>query len=370
MPRSHLVKHVKRIVVKVGTSTVTTDGAVCEKQIRALSADIAALRENGYELVVVSSGAITAGITALKKNRNDLSIPEKQALAAVGQVDLLRAWQEALGHHGYAVGQILLTEDDLKNRRRFLNARHTLTALLSMNVIPIVNENDSVVVKEIQLGDNDTLSAHVTSLVHAELLILLSDVDGFYWNLDDPEPVEEISELTDEVFMRGGASRTSVGTGGMSTKLKAAREVTRFGDNMVIAHGRTPDVLSRIMKGEKIGTLFHGDERIMNSRQRWLSLSSGNGRIIIDDGAVEALTKKKKSLLAIGVTEVSGTFGMGDLVEICTETGVCIAKGLVNYTNDDLNRIKGLKTCEIQAIKDISFYNEVIHRDDMVVYTN
>jgi glutamate 5-kinase len=253
MPRKTLLKGVKRIVVKVGTSSLTDDDVISKHKIERLAADITGLLSRGYQVVLVTSGAISAGAGALHRQRNSLTIPERQALASVGQAILIDEYRHCFQGRGYAVGQILLTEDDVKHRRRFLNARHTMEALLEMKVIPIVNENDTVVVKEIKFGDNDTLSAHVASLVDADLLILLSDIDGFYWSLKDPEPVDEIRKITAEVTERAGGSGSIGGTGGMVTKLRAAEMMMRFGEKLIIANSSTPGILNRIMDGEKLG---------------------------------------------------------------------------------------------------------------------
>ncbi len=368
MPRKTLIQKVKRIVVKVGTSTITDSGTISEKRIAAIVSDICFLMERGYQIALVSSGAIAAGAAVLSRRGNGLTIPQKQALAAIGQTILINEYRKHFFKHGVEVGQILLTEDDLTSRRRFLNARHTFNELLAMGVVPIVNENDSVVVKEIKVGDNDTLSAHVTSLIDADLLILLSDIDGFYWDLNDTEPVEEIHKVTKNMYLRAGDTSSDFGTGGMATKIRAADLIIRFGEMMVIASGMEKNILTRIMNGEKIGTIFVGKDKPLSSRKRWLSLKSARGTVSIDPGAVEAITSRKKSLLATGITGVDGVFDMGEIVELLDHEGRPVGKGIVNYNHEELTLIKGKKSGEIKDILGIDYFDEVINRDDLIVY--
>ncbi|MCP4135688.1 MAG: glutamate 5-kinase [bacterium] len=368
MPRNELLKQVKKIVVKVGTSTISEDGILSGKKISNLVSDLAALNQRGYQVVLVSSGAISAGAGELQKGREQLTIPEKQAFAAVGQAVLINQYRKYFSRKGFTVGQILLTEDDVKHRRRFLNARHTLNALLDLGVIPIVNENDSVMVKEIKIGDNDTLSAHVASLIDADVLILLSDIDGFYNDLKDPAPVEEISKITNDVLKKAGGSGSIHGTGGMLTKIKAAQIIIRFGEMMVIANGSMPGVLNRIMNGEKIGTIFVGREKPLSSKKKWLALRKGKGYVRIDAGAVAAIRERKKSLLASGIRSIEGHFGMGDIVEIVDEKKNSIGHGIVNYDHTELELIKGKKSTEIKKILGSTYFDEVINRDDLIIY--
>jgi glutamate 5-kinase len=368
MPRSQYLKHVKTIVVKVGSSLITDESGISKKQVMRLVDDVVFLLKKKYRIVIVSSGAISAGSAVMKKKRNLCTIPEKQALAAIGQSILMDVYRECFNKYGYEVGQILLTEDDVKHRRRFLNARHTLNALLEMDVVPIVNENDSVVIKEIKFGDNDTLSAHVANIVQANLLVLLSDVDGFYWEEGDSQPVAEIHEINDEVRKRCRGAGSEHGTGGMHTKIKAGEIVIQSGEMMIIANGRTEHILRRIMQGENIGTLFLGKTQL-KSKKRWIAFNvKPKGKLIIDDGAVKALKENKKSLLAIGITQVEGNFDLGDAVEIIDKKGTLIAKGIVNYTSEELDKIKGKNTQEIKKIFGSQYYEEVINRDDLIVF--
>ncbi len=368
MPRKDLLRDVKTIVIKVGTSVITEKGIITGKKIPRLVAGIDGLRKRGYKIILVSSGAIAAGASAMKKKRGTFSIPEKQALSAIGQTALINEYRNAFKRKGYHIGQVLLTEDDIRNRRRYLNARHTLNSLLEMGVIPIINENDTVVIKEIKFGDNDTLSAHISSLVDADLLVLLSDVDGFFSDIDDPKPEPEISEITHEIIQKAKGAGSVYGTGGMYTKILAAEIIIRFGEMMIIANGNMKNVLTRIMDGEEIGTIFAGSDKSLGSRKKWLALRKAGGFLTIDDGAITALRDGKKSLLATGILSVEGNFDMGDAVDINSSTGNLIGKGIVNYNNNELKMIKGKKTREIKKILGSKYFDEVINRDDMIVY--
>jgi glutamate 5-kinase len=368
VPRKNLIKGVKRIVVKVGSSSVTEDGVISGRKISAIVADVASLVGRGYQVVIVTSGAISTGAGILGKKVKNLTIPEKQALAAVGQTILMNEYRSAFSKKGLHVGQILLTEDDVKHRMRFLNARHTLEMLLRLGIVPIVNENDSVAVNEIKFGDNDMLSAHVASIINADLLILLSDVDGFYMDMNDEEPVEEIYGITDRIIERAGGSGSEYGTGGMLSKIRAAEIIIRFGEKMVIANADTKQVLTRIMNGEKMGTIFVGKSKPLTGRKKWLALRKPTGLLLIDEGAVRAIREGKKSLLASGITGIEGDFGMGDVVEMAGQGREKIGKGLVNYSYDELMKIKGKRSSEIKKVLGENVFQEVINRDDLIVY--
>jgi len=369
MPRKIYINRVNRVVIKIGTSTITENGKISLKKISLIAEDIFSIIEKGYRVVLITSGAISAGKDVVNFNKEkNLSIPERQALASVGQIILINKYREAFKKFGLNVGQILLTEDDLKNRRRFLNARNTITKLLDSGVIPIINENDSVVVKEIKFGDNDTLSAYITSVIDADLLILLSDVDGFFWDMKDKEPVEEIKKIDEDIIERAGGSGSKYGTGGMATKIRAAEIVMLFGEMMIIANGEISNVLEKIMNGNKIGTLFIGNEKKMNSRKKWLSVIRPKGILVVDDGAVVALLEKKKSLLASGIIKMEKSFNRGDAVEIQDKRGNKIGKGIINYNNIELQKIIGKKTSEIKKIFGDRLYDEVINRNDLIIF--
>ena len=364
MPRKNLIRNVRRIVVKIGSSSVTDKGIISGRKISAIVADVAELKRRGYQVVIVTSGAITSGAGSLDRSVKNLTIPEKQAFAAVGQTILMNEYRSRFSRHGLHVGQILLTEDDVRHRTRFLNARHTLETLLRLGIIPIVNENDSVAVTEIKFGDNDMLSAHVAGLINAGLLILLSDVDGFYMSMDDPEPVEEIYAINEQIYEMAGGS----GSGGMMSKIRAAEIIIRFGEKMIIANAGTRGVLSRIMTGEKIGTIFIGKDKPLLGRKKWLALRKTTGTLVIDEGAVRAIRVGKKSLLASGISGISGSFTMGDVVEITEGAKKRIGKGIVNYSSEELALIKGKKSGEIKKILGDNVFQEVINRDDLIVY--
>jgi len=367
LKRIDYLKNIKRIVVKIGTSTITVNDKICTEKIEKIVEDISFLINKGLEVIVVTSGAISSGAGILNMTRNHLTIPERQALAAIGQTVLMDEYRECFLKKGFHVGQMLLTEDDMRNRRRFLNARNTLNSLLDFKVVPIINENDSVVIKEIKIGDNDTLSAQVLTLIEGDLLILLSDINGFYYDLKDPEPMWEISKIDDDIKKRAGGAGTVHGTGGMVTKINAAEMIMRFGGKMIIADGKEPDILKRIVSGERVGSLFIGEDRHFNSRKKWISLRKGKGTIRIDDGAVKALVTGKKSLLATGVSSVEGKFDMGDIIEIHDLKGEPVAKGIVNYNSDELEIVKGKRTDQIKSILGIKYFDEVINRDDLFI---
>lgn len=370
--RSKYLEGARRIVVKVGSQVLTRDGTLSPESFDALSEQLAALMEAGHEVALVSSGAIAAGRIELGLSERPRTIPLKQASAAAGQAVVIREYAQRLADHSLKAAQILLTSDDVRNRRRFLNARNTLLTLFELGrVLPIINENDTVAVEEIKFGDNDRLSAHVTNIIEADVLIILSDIDGFYDA--DPNRVkgakryEFIDQLTETHFRQADTTRSDVGIGGMVSKLEAARIAALSGTSTVIACGFEKNVLGRIMAGESIGTFIAGGEGI-GRRKHWIAYSGEPmGDVIVDAGAVRALTRNGGSLLPSGIVEVAGDFGVGDAVRVKTEGGEEIARGLVTYTSDDLREIAGRKTAEIESILGYKYYDEVIHRDDLVI---
>jgi glutamate 5-kinase len=372
--RSEVLKQAKRIVVKIGSSLVSSREAGLEpERIDRLAEDLAALRSAGREVLVVSSGAIVSGIKKLSLKEYPKSLPVKQAAAAVGQSRLMWAYEKSFERLGIQVAQILLTHQDLADRRRFLNARHTLTALIEFQVIPIVNENDTVAVDEIRVGDNDTLAAEVAHLVDADLLVILSDIDGLF--TEDPrknpsaELIPLISEITEDIERRAGVSTTFGSTGGMATKVRAAKKVGDYGVATLIVNGQTAGLLPQILSGTNPGgSLFLAKARRMNSRKHWIGYTlRARGTISVDQGAVEALTKRGKSLLASGIVTVTGSFEAGDPISCLDPDGKEFAKGLVNCSSETLVKIKGLKTAEIQQRLGPQEYEEVIHRDNLVI---
>jgi glutamate 5-kinase len=372
--RSEVLTQAKRIVVKIGSSLVSSREAGLEpERIDRLAEDLAALRSAGREVLVVSSGAIVSGIKKLSLKEYPKSLPVKQAAAAVGQSRLMWAYEKSFERLGIQVAQILLTHQDLADRRRFLNARHTLTALIEFQVIPIVNENDTVAVDEIRVGDNDTLAAEVAHLVDADLLVILSDIDGLF--TEDPrknpsaELIPLISEITEDIERRAGVSTTFGSTGGMATKVRAAKKVGDYGVATLIVNGQTAGLLPQILSGTNPGgSLFLAKARRMNSRKHWIGYTlRARGAISVDQGAVEALTKRGKSLLASGIVTVTGSFEAGDPISCLDPDGKEFAKGLVNCSSETLMKIKGLKTAEIQQRLGPQEYEEVIHRDNLVI---
>jgi glutamate 5-kinase len=363
---------VRRLVVKVGSGLVTEPGAgASTDRIGTLAGEIASIRE-GRRVVLVTSGAIATGMARLRLPERPRTIPEKQAAAAVGQAALMERYEAAFSRHGIHVGQVLLTAQDISDRARYLNAKNTLLALLTFDVLPIVNENDTVAVEEIKVGDNDNLSALVASLIDADLLVLLTDVDGLY--TDDPtvnagaRKLETVEAVTDEIARLARHRTDGVSVGGMATKLQAARKAAASGVAMVIAGGREPRVLSRILAGEPVGTYFPPKADRLGARKRWIAFAvPPQGRLTVDAGALAALTRHGKSLLPAGVVDVEGSFASGEVVAVHGAGGREFARGVVNFDADELRKIRGAKTREIEARLGYKSFDEVIHRDNLVI---
>jgi glutamate 5-kinase len=335
--------------------------------------DVCALMKKGYQVTVVTSGAVSAGADCMSRRREMLTIPEKQALAAVGQAILIGKYRELFSSEGYEIGQVLLSGEDVSSRARFINARNAMTALLDMRVVPIVNENDTVAVNELKnltkLGDNDTLSAYVSQIIGSDLVILLSDIDGFYRDLSDTAPLSDIEEISDDIWAAAGGSGSKLGTGGMFTKVRAADMVTKTGSYLIVAKAGEPSVLGRILAGETIGTLFHICGKTLDGKKSWIAFNMDvSGTLVIDDGAVEALVNGKKSLLAAGIVESSGEFLQGDAVDIVSKDGKIVARGITNYDSSDIGKIKGMKTSQIEELIGELDYDEAVHRDNMIVF--
>ncbi|KMT21521.1 glutamate 5-kinase [Clostridium cylindrosporum] len=370
--REEHIKNVKRIVVKVGSSTLTYEnGRINISQIELITRQLADLHNKGYEVILVSSGAIGAGIGKLGMKKRPSTIPEKQAAAAVGQGLLLHMYEKLFSEYGQTIAQILLTREDMTDRVRFLNSRNALFSLLEMGVIPIINENDAVIVDEIKFGDNDTLSALVASLVEADLLILLSDIDGLYNDNPRKNPDAKlfswIDEITDEIEKCAGGAGSSLGTGGMVTKIRAAKIAVSSGSVMVIGNGSNPSIIRDIVEGKEVGTWFKPTDVPLQARKRWIAFSKKPmGTIKVDEGASPAICKENKSLLPSGVLGVSGSFDEGDLVTILDNNDVEIARGLVNYPSHEIEIIKGLNSCEIELKLGHKNYDVVVHRDNLV----
>jgi len=366
------LKSARRLVVKIGTNALThTTGRFNRPHFESLTADLLAAAE-GRELVVVSSGAIALGVERLNLPARPKDIPGKQACAAVGQSRLMQAYEEAFGQKGRLVAQVLLTHDDVQDRRRYLNARHALERLLEGGVVPIINENDTVSVAELKFGDNDTLAGLVAGLVEADALVILSDVEGLY----DADPrgnpaaklLSEVPEVTAEILALSGGSGSKVGTGGMSTKVRAAAQVTEVGIPCVITSGAISGRLPEVLSGQPTGTLFLSKGSRRSARTAWIAHAlRPKGRLKVDDGARKAVLDAKKSLLPSGVREVDGQFDQGDPVDLVDLSGAPFARGLAAYSSHDLRLIAGKKSSEIEALLGYRYLDEAVHRDDLAV---
>ncbi|MFQ5543424.1 MAG: glutamate 5-kinase [Nitrospiria bacterium] len=370
--RPSLKKH-KRIVIKIGSNVIASQGSgLDEARLQEIAEEVSVFFHEGTEIFLVSSGSILCGIEKLGLSRPPKTIPMKQASAAVGQSRLMWAYERFFKEYDIKVAQVLLTQDDIADRRRFINARNTLMTLLERNIIPIINENDTVTVDEIKLGDNDSLAAQVLHLVDASLLIALSDVDGLY--TEDPRKYSNASVLplvegvTDEIkAMAGGSSRPG-GTGGMATKVKMAGEVSAYGGTTLILNGTVRGAMKRAFQGDEIGTLFLPKPGRNSSKKHWISYSlKVKGKVLLDSGAVEALRSRGRSLLPSGILSVEGRFETGDAILCLSPDRKEIAKGLTNYNASEMIQIKGLHSTEIEKVLGYKGMDEVIHRDNMVM---
>jgi glutamate 5-kinase len=361
-------------VVKVGTRVLTRpDGLLNQERIASLCEELHQVIETGRKVVLVSSGAVGAGMGQLGLTKRPRDLAHLQAVAAVGQTNLVEAYDRELRRHGRHAAQILLIADDLDHRTRYLNIRNTILTLLEYNAVPIINENDTVSVDELKttFGDNDRLAAMVTNLIRAPLLVLLSDVAGLY----DGDPadsasklVSNVTRLDDSILALVRDKATGLSKGGMASKLEAARIATAAGENVIIAGGREPGALAAIAAGETVGTLFTAQGETIPSWKRWIGFTAQpRGKLIVDDGARRAVEAQGRSLLAIGVVDCSGAFKKGDVVALCDKNGDEFARGLSNYSAEDMLRIKGHRTEQIAAILGARGYDEVIHRDNLMV---
>jgi len=368
-----ITRDAKRWVIKIGSALLTNDGAGLDRQaIDSWVEQIAQLLAKGNEVVLVSSGAIAEGIVRLGWTTRPESIHELQAAAAVGQMGLIQAYESSFKRYDRHTAQILLDHDDLASRQRYLNARGALQTLIGLNVVPIVNENDTVVTDEIRFGDNDSLAALVANLIDADMLVILTDKDGLYdANPDNNPNAQLVSEaMADDSSLDAlaGGSSGSLGRGGMITKLQAARLAARSGCSTVIAGGRNQQILHQVAAGENVGTLLSASQKPLAARKQWLAGQlQVKGKLILDAGAVKVLTEQGRSLLAVGVSAVQGKFTRGELVSCMDSHGVEIARGLVNYNSDEANRIKGQSTEAIPKILGYRDDDELIHRDNLVI---
>lgn len=366
----------RRVVVKVGSGIlVDQDHRLDEERISALVEDLVALREGGVQVVLVSSGAVAAGAPLMGLEKQDKTIPQKQACAALGQTRLMALYERLFSRHGYHAAQILLTQDDVRNRERYLNAKNTFQTLLSAGIVPVVNENDSVVVEEIKFGDNDNLSAQVAALVQADLLLLLSLVGGFYEKKlaeveENEKPVAVVEQITEDHFRHTQDQETGnrITTGGMKSKLLAIQKAAEYGLPSILANGLSPGIVPRILKGEEEGTLFLAQEEGLSARKHWIIHSLvPQGSLTVDAGALQAIVKQGKSLLPIGITAVSGDFRSGNAVQVLGPDGTEVARGISNYGSHEVQVIQGQRSGEIESLLGYSYYDEVVHRDDLVL---
>jgi glutamate 5-kinase len=367
------LKNAKRIVIKVGTSTLAhSTGKLNLNRMEQLVRQLVDLQNQGREVVLVTSGSIGIGLGRLGLVERPASIVERQAVAAVGQGLLMQVYEKLFSEYGQIVAQILLTRSDISDRKRYLNARNTILTLLKYRAIPIINENDTVATEELKIGENDTLSALVAGLIEADLLILLSDIDGLY--TADPKKVPTatlipmVNEIDARILKMAGGAGSELGTGGMSTKLEAAKMATAAGASMVLMNGQNPAKIQNIFAGTPEGTLFLSSQPLVNSRKRWIAYGPlVNGELVIDNGAERALINQGTSLLPSGILDVRGEFEEGDLIRILNINQIELGRGLTNYSKEHLQKIKGRKSTEIERILGYKAADEVIHRDNLVI---
>lgn len=372
-PRQKFISKIKKVVIKVGSSILTdSEGNLSPSAFRKIALQVSEIRNRGIKVVIVSSGAIAAGMKKLGLSKRPVDIHVKQAIAASGQTTLMQNYENAFRKYGINVAQILLTHDGLSNRKRFLNARKTIYQLFSMDILPVVNENDTVAVEEIMFGDNDNLAAFVTSLTEADLLVLLTDIDGLYDKDPRKDPdarfIPQIDKIDQEIekIARSTTGRTTVG--GMATKIQATRTAAAFGVPTIIANGSRKDVLLDIFEGGETGTLINPEKEKMSARKHWIAYTlKTRGEIVIDDGAKDAVTRYGKSVLPTGVIGVKGKFDIGDAIVCLDKEGNILAKGLTSYSSREINKILGAKTSEIESILGYTYGGEILHRDDLAV---
>ncbi len=373
MHRRALLKKVKRLVVKIGSALLAREsGGLNTAFLSKLAREIAELHRQGREVILVSSGAIGAGMTVLQSKERPRTIPAKQALAAIGQPRLMQAYAGVFGRQGLIIAQVLLTAEDIHNRQRYSHARNALSELLKQGVIPIFNENDTVSVDEIQFGDNDVLSAHITNMAEADCLVVLTNVDGLYSRDPRYYPeatlISQVDKIDRKTENMAAASTNHLGTGGMATKLQAARMVTGMGEELVIANGRRKRVLPLILSGQEIGTIFYPQGDKLGARKRWIAFAlRRKGVLLLDAGAGTAVKEQGKSLLPSGILSVEGQFKLGDCVGLKDQAGREFARGLVNYASDEIKRLCGVKTKDIERILGYKNNDEIIHRSDLAL---
>ena len=362
----------KRLVVKIGSNILASaELGLNTRRLRAVAKDISNVLDQGHQVVIVSSGAVAAGLKKLGLKKKPEDIKLKQAAAAIGQSSLMWAYEQSFSQFKKKVAQVLLTRDDISNRLRYINAKNTLFTLLTYKVIPLINENDPVAVDEIKFGDNDMLAALTAGLIEADMLVILSDVEGLYSK--DPKEknakiIKRVDKITPDIEKLAGGKSSAVGTGGMYSKLLAARQATDHGIPVVIVSGKKSGLLFGLLNGKEVGTYFEPRKQRLSSKKGWIAFGvRSKGSIYIDEGAVKALTTMGRSLLPSGITKIEGHFEIGDYIRCITREGKKIAKGLTNYSSQELLHIMGKKTSEIEKILGYKYSDEVIHRNNLVV---
>lgn len=371
--RQEIIQTARTVVIKVGTSVLSNDDDSLDvSRIAALTEQIYRIRQTGRRVVLVSSGAVGAGMGLLNLKERPSDLPHLQAAAAAGQAHLIRLYNDCLEVHGFRAAQLLLTANDFRNRERYLNVRNTLNTLFEFSIIPIINENDTVSISEIQFGDNDHLAAMVSNLLEDSLLIVLSVIDGLYDgdpNSADSKVIPLVERWDSSLLKLAAASKSRGGTGGMQSKLQAARKVTEVGENVIIANGRRDSILDDIMAGKELGTLFLAQGRNVPAWKRWIGYTiEPRGSMRVDAGAQKALIENGRSLLAIGVTDVNGKFGRGDVVSLLGDNGHEFARGLTNYDSLTAARLQGKRLADVPSDPSGLPYDEIIHRDNLLVF--
>ena len=370
--RFFLLRKARRLVIKVGSAVLTGSDGLHRETMASLVSETAALKKRGIEVILVSSGAVADGRRIIGERAMAPGLKEKQAAAAVGQSGLMRVYEDLFGQHELKVAQLLLTHNDFAGRERYLNVRNTILTLLEWGVTPIINENDTVSVSELRFGDNDNLAAQVTNLIEADIFVCLTDVEGLFTGNParnkDAVKVLTVAKIDRKVEAMAGNVNSAMGSGGMRSKIRAAKMVSARGGCSFIGPGRSPGVLSRLFAGEAVGTFFFPESNRLGSRKHWIAYTlRPKGFLVLDQGACRALVKNNRSLLPAGIKEVRDRFGVGDPVQCMDEGGNAIAAGLVNYRSRDLEKIMGRRTDEIETILGFRDSDEVIHRDNLVL---
>ena len=370
--RELLLKNVQKIVVKVGTSTLTkSDGQLNIEKIKKIVLELSNLSDKGYDVALVTSGAVGAGMGMLNMPERPKTLSEKQAVSAVGQVSLMHLYQTLFQEHNKVIGQLLLTKGEFSDRRRYLNVRNVCNTFFDKKIIPVINENDAIVADELKVGDNDTMSALVSGLIDADLVIILSDIDGLYnknpQKYDDAKLIDLVGDITEDVKNMAGGEESKFGTGGMITKIIAAEMATKIGTNLVIANGDDPKNITRVVEKENIGTLFVRKNKKISSKKYWLAYGTNKkGIVTVDEGAEKALLSGK-SLLPVGIKSVEGRFDEGAVIKIENLKKEIIATGITNYSSDEIEVIKGKQSEEIEGILGYQYHADVVHIDNMLV---